>query len=119
MDHPCHKCGQTVEDGVPFCAHCAAPQIRVAIAEPLPAIMPSLDKGSPENVPVGLPAGPNATELAIAARWSQALRPCALAAVVALVLVGLRLYPVVAIFTAGLLAVAFYRQSNPGTVVKA
>ena len=33
MDHPCHKCGHSVEDGKPFCAQCGAPQIRVAMPE--------------------------------------------------------------------------------------
>src|SRR5437660_9980738 len=33
MEHPCHKCGQAVEDGIPFCSHCGAPQIRVAVAD--------------------------------------------------------------------------------------
>jgi hypothetical protein len=29
MEHPCSKCGSPVTDGVPFCPHCKAPQIRV------------------------------------------------------------------------------------------
>jgi hypothetical protein len=29
MEHPCSKCGSLVTDGVPFCPHCKAPQIRV------------------------------------------------------------------------------------------
>ncbi len=41
MDHPCHKCGQSAEDGVPFCSHCGAPQIRVAMAEPAPVELPT------------------------------------------------------------------------------
>ena len=31
MEHPCPKCGEGVEEGTPFCRHCRAPQIRVAI----------------------------------------------------------------------------------------
>ena len=36
MEQPCYKCGQTVEEGIPFCPHCSAPQIRVVVAEPAP-----------------------------------------------------------------------------------
>ena len=32
MDHPCEKCGATVEDGRPFCPECRAPQIHVQVA---------------------------------------------------------------------------------------
>lgn len=30
MEHPCHRCNSPVEDGVPFCPKCGAPQIRVS-----------------------------------------------------------------------------------------
>ena len=30
MEHSCHHCNASVEDGVPFCPKCGAPQIRVA-----------------------------------------------------------------------------------------
>jgi hypothetical protein len=33
VDHPCHQCGASVEDGRPFCPHCRAPQVRVLVAE--------------------------------------------------------------------------------------
>jgi hypothetical protein len=51
MEHPCHKCGANVEEGVPFCKHCGAPQIRVpaADAEPLPPPKPS--ESSPQVAP--------------------------------------------------------------------
>jgi hypothetical protein len=32
VEHGCKQCGATVEDGIPFCRHCGAPQIRVVIA---------------------------------------------------------------------------------------
>lgn len=34
MEHPCPKCGAAVEDGIPFCLACRAPQIRVVGLEP-------------------------------------------------------------------------------------
>ena len=45
-------------------------------------------------------------------QWSQAFRPCALAAVVASLLMALGLNPFVAMFSVGFLAVVFYRQSR-------
>jgi hypothetical protein len=117
MDHPCHKCAQSVEDGVPFCSHCGAPQIRVAVAEVSPARVVSLDEASP------LPTIPlekhSLHKVALPVRWPQTLRPCALAALASVLMVTLRLYPLVAMFGAGMLAVVFHRQRNPGTVVSA
>lgn len=51
--------------------------------------------------------------------WSQAIRPCALAALVASLLMSLGLHPFVAMLSVGFLAVIFYRQRSPGTSVKA
>jgi hypothetical protein len=33
VEHACHNCGATVEDGTPFCPQCSAPQIRVGVVE--------------------------------------------------------------------------------------
>lgn len=33
MEHACYKCQATVEEGIPFCPHCGAPQIRVSLPE--------------------------------------------------------------------------------------
>jgi hypothetical protein len=116
MDHPCHKCGLIVEDGTPFCAHCGAPQIRVAIAEALAAADPAVDQSAQVHAsPAVESASP---ELDVPARWPQALRPCSLAALLAILLVGLGLYPVVAVLGAGFLAVVFYRQRNPVGMVR-
>ena len=55
----------------------------------------------------------------LAAReWTHALRPCALAAVVALGLTALGLNPFVAALGAGFLAVAFYRRRSPGVLIR-
>lgn len=117
MEHPCHKCGQSVEEGTPFCLHCSAPQIRVAIAEP--PTVPSADAATMEQVSSALPASDTPPGAVLPMRWSQALRPCALAALVAAVLMALHLYPFVALISMGFLAVAFYRQRRPGTVIRA
>src|ERR1700681_1312278 len=117
MEQPCYKCGQTVEEGVPFCPHCSAPQIRVVVAEPAPPLSFATASTSPDSA--ALPASQTLPVLALPMRWSQALRPCALAAVVASLLMYLGLHPFVAMFSVGFLAVVFYRQRRPGIVTKA
>lgn len=119
MDHSCHKCGQSVEDGVPFCSHCGAPQIRVAVAEPVQTIE---DEGVPAlpaaAYSYSTPSVPGALQPPV--RWTQALQPCALSALIAAVVMstGLVALPL-ALLGAGLLAVAFYLRRTPGTVVRA
>ena len=117
MDHPCHKCGHSVEDGKTFCAQCGAPQIRVAIPEAvveitaaggiLPALVREAEPGFPRGAISSLPA-----------RWSHAMRPCALAAAIAVVLMFLGLNPFVAAVGAGFLAANFYQRRNPGLVIR-
>lgn len=121
MEQPCYKCGQLVEEGRPFCAHCAAPQIRVVIAEPVAAaISASLAEaaGPSQNSDV-LPASQTVPVLALPLQWSQALKPCALAALVASVLMSLGLHPFVAMFSVGFLAALLYRQRQPEVELKA
>jgi hypothetical protein len=117
MDHPCYKCGQSVEEGTPFCLHCSAPQIRVVIAEP--ATVPAVELATAAEVSDDVPAAEALPGAMLSMRWAQALRPCALAALVGTVLIALHLYPFVAIISMGFLAVVFYRQRRPGVVVKA
>ena len=57
--------------------------------------------------------------MAIPRRWSETLKPCALAAVVASLLMFLGLNPFVAMLSVGFLAVVFYRQRQPGTAIRA
>jgi hypothetical protein len=51
--------------------------------------------------------------------WSDAFRPCALAALVGTILMSLGLYTLVAMLAAGFLAVVFYRQRRPGILIRA
>jgi hypothetical protein len=115
MEEPCYKCGQPVEQGIRFCPRCAAPQIRVVVAEP----PPSAAEIPPSANAVALPASDSVPVLAVPAHWSQALKPCALAALVASFLMSLGLNPFVAMFSVGFLAVVFHRQSRAGIAVKA
>jgi hypothetical protein len=114
MDESCYKCGQPVAPGTPFCRHCGAPQIRVTLPEP--ASVPLSSDGltlsgdadaltaRPPVLP-GIPLG-----------WAYSLRPCALAALVAALLMALGLNPFVAMLSVGFLAVVFNRQQRPGSV---
>lgn len=118
MDHPCHKCGNGVEDGKAFCSQCGAPQIRVAMPEaspePIPAgggVVPALDREVGPSF-TGIPSVP------LPMSWVHALQPSALAAAVALGLAILGLNPFVAALGTGFLAVAFSRRRVPRTLIR-
>lgn len=116
MDHPCYKCGHSIEDGKPFCSQCGAPQIRVAIPETsaeanpsgaLPAVI--------REAETGFPGVPIASQPAFR---SDAVRPCALAAAVAVVLMFLGLNPFVAALAAGFLGTTFSQRHTPEIAIR-
>jgi len=114
MEQPCYKCGQAVEEGIPFCPHCSAPQIRVVMAEP------ALNLSSAAALTTSTVDVPSTPSLAIPMSWSQSVRPCAVAAAIAAVAMVLKLVvPLIAILGAGFLAVAFYRRSVPDAALGA
>ena len=115
MEQPCYKCGQAVEQGIAFCPHCAAPQIRVLIAEATPAAA-AFAETAPTQAAVPIPGSQQLPLLP--GHWSQAIRPCALAAFVASLFMTLGLNPFVAMLSVGFLAVIFYRQRRPGLLLK-
>ena len=106
-----------MEEGRPFCPHCAAPQIRVLIAEPVPA-GPMAETAVIAQSSAGLPASETVPVLAVPMQWSQALKPCSLAAGVASLLMLLGLNPFVGMFSVGFLAVIFYRQASPHASIR-
>src|SRR5579864_294744 len=117
MEQPCYKCGQAVEEGIPFCPHCSAPQIRVVVPEPEPSaagavgIPPSADGAAVLPLVQGSPSLP--------LRGGHILKACALAAIVACVLVMFRLNLLVALIGAGFLSVVFHRQRVLGNPLNA
>ncbi|MGA8762575.1 MAG: hypothetical protein WB562_06760 [Candidatus Sulfotelmatobacter sp.] len=118
MDHPCHKCSQTVEDGVPFCSHCGAPQIRVTISPPAAQPASGADAlPTPEHT--SAPGDPRIPAISLPVVWSHAAQPCAVAGAVAVLLTLLGLNPLVTMLGAGVLAVVFYRYRNPLTMMRA
>jgi hypothetical protein len=118
MEKSCYKCGHVMEEGRPFCPHCAAPQIRVLVAEPVPAAASVADIGAIRQMPGELPASQTVPVLAVPMHWSQALKPCTLAAGLASVLMLLGLNPLVSMFSVGFLAVLFYRQGRPRASIR-
>lgn len=118
MEKPCYKCGQVVEEGRPFCPHCAAPLIRVLIAEPVTATPALAIASAGEQGSSDLSSSQTVPVLALPMQWSQALKPCLLAALVALGLMTLGLHPFVAMLSVGFLAVVFYRQGRRGLTLR-
>jgi hypothetical protein len=124
MDHPCHKCGHSIEDGKAFCSQCSAPQIRVAVAEDaMPVDAGTVSSGS---LPV-FSKGPASTKellhpptLRYGIAWSLGIRVCALAALISIALMSFRLIPpLLALFGSGIVAVAAYNRRNPGPKLNA
>jgi hypothetical protein len=115
MEEPCYKCGQMLEEGRVFCPHCRAPQIRVAVAEPVSAI-----PADTAVQPGQLTASETVPIIAVPMRWDQAAQPCAVAALIAAIGMVLRLIvPIIAVIGAGFLAVALYRRRNPEIALRA
>ena len=111
MEQPCYKCGQAVEEGIPFCPHCSAPQIRVVVAEAAPGSVAAIGVAPAADGTAVLPlVQPNPS---LSAGRAHLLKACALAAIVACVLVIFRLNVLAALIGAGFLSVVFYRQRRP------
>ena len=108
MEHSCYRCGATVEDGVAFCPHCNAPQIRIAGAEAI------AQPGETSEVAAAQPTSYAGAPPATGIQWAQALPSAALAGLVAAILM---IVPFGAfglgMLAAGALSVAIYRRRNP------
>ncbi len=117
MEHPCYKCGHSVEDGKPFCSECGAPQIRVAMPEPVaPAVaanVSSADLPAFSLDPPTVTRTLNVPALSTGIVWPRALRACAVAALIsALVMAFGLMVPLLAGLGAGFLAVSLYHRRN-------
>lgn len=108
MEHPCYKCGASVEDGTPFCPRCSAPQIRVAGPEPLePAI--ATPEIAIEKYTSYAPPSSSTLE------WPQALPSAGLSLLAPIFLIFLGMPAGFGMFAAGFLSVLLYRRRCPGT----
>lgn len=117
MEHACHKCGAAVEDGVPFCPHCAAPQIRV-MASAQPAPEPSLYGPAAH----GQPPEPSVTLAQLRPEklvrgWQTANLAAGLGALAALIVAVATGLPQLGFFVwmlgGGMLVVVIYRRRQP------
>ena len=87
MEHACHGCGAAVNEGVAFCPHCGAPQIRVHV------VFGTEDESAPTSQPdelrdLGSARTPAPAEVALRqVHWPQAFR-CALPAAILATVVG-------------------------------
>jgi len=120
MEHLCYRCGAAVEDGIPFCPQCGAPQIRVAGPEPA---VHSQTHGesyvSPPEAPVSLSAARFSQSSApVPIEWSHALSAAAWAGLIAAFVLMLPLAAFgFGMLAAGALTVVFYRRQRPETEV--
>lgn len=124
MDHPCYKCGHSVEDGKPFCSQCGAPQIRVLLPEA--AVPAATGSVSSNDLPIfssdapAIPGVLSASALSTGIDWPTALRSCAVAALIAALVMTLGLMvPLLAVLGAGFLAVNLYHRRNAAWGVNA
>lgn len=119
MDHPCYKCGHSIEDGKPFCPQCGAPQIRVAMSEASSESMSADDAATAEPSRGVRPGSLGIPANSLSGSWTQALKPCALAAAIAVALQFVGLNPFLGAVAAGFLAAAFSRRRISGTAIGA
>ncbi len=120
MEHSCHRCGAKVEDGVPFCGHCGAPQIRVSESQqPTPASPTPADPGE-----FPFPAQPVAIPHLSDVVWQRAvgvaLFATVLAALGSIVIAVVARVPqlsaVLWMLAGGPITVALYRRRRVGRV---
>ncbi len=117
MDHLCYKCQTSLDEALPFCPHCGAPQIRVAT--PDEESSHSSDSPTPYVTPQNWTAVPPAYA-PHAIQWEVALKGALLAGLSAAVLSAA---PVVGLgcclwlLGAGALSVWLYQRRIPGALV--
>lgn len=117
MDHPCYKCGHVVEEGKVFCPQCGAPQIRVILPEaPQPAL--AGEGAALQGHAEGVHVLHSDSATALPGGMVQELKPCILAAAIAIGLTLVGLNPFVAALAAGWLAVTFSRRRTLGSLIK-
>jgi len=104
VEHPCYRCGATVEEGIAFCPQCAAPLIRVALEETADGAGAPPHSLAPPNL-----SGANAID------WPNAFPSCAWAGLIAglLIMVPLGASFWLGMLVAGFLAVIFYHRRQP------
>lgn len=123
MEHPCYKCATSIDETLPFCPHCGAPQIRVT--SPEEDATQTASQGSDESQNASSPSAwaPGATTYAPQAatiQWELAWKGGLLSGLGAAVLTAI---PIVGfgcclwLLGAGALSVWLYQRRVPGSLV--
>jgi len=124
VDHLCYKCQTSIDETLPFCPHCGAPQIRVASPEeeasqtsPQFSSDRSPQLVTPSTWPSGAPSNiPQPTAIQWELAWKGALLS-GLGAAVLTAMPVLGLGCCLWLLGAGALAVWLYQRRVPGTFV--
>jgi len=124
VEHLCYKCATSIDETLPFCPHCGAPQIRVASPEEDASQAPpafSGDTGPHLVTPSTWPSGaPINTAQTSAIQWELAWKGalfCGLGAAVLTAMPVLGLGCCLWLLGAGALAVWLYLRRVPGSLV--
>jgi zinc-ribbon domain len=105
VEHACHKCGASVEDGTPFCPQCNAPQIRVGVIET------GVAAGGASEITIPSSAV-HAGTAAVAIEWMQGWRSALIAVAVAVCLTMLGTPVGLGLLVAGFLSVLLYQRRS-------
>jgi hypothetical protein len=117
VDHLCYKCQTSIDETLPFCPHCGAPQIRVTVPEEETPSLPNV--AAPHVTPSSWPPPPPPYQ-PNAVQWTIAAKGALLAGVISAILSGI---PVVGfgcclwMLGGGALAVWLYQRRIPGVFV--
>ncbi len=117
MDNPCYKCGNVVEEGKVFCPHCGAPQIRVILPEAAQPVLAG-EGAALQDHAEGVHVLPSDSAGALPGEMVHDLKPCILAAAIAIGLTLVGLNPFAAALAAGWLAVTFSRRRTLAPALK-
>jgi hypothetical protein len=121
VEHPCYKCQTSIDESLPFCPHCGAPQIRVASPDEGASQQVS-SEAPPQAIPTGgwAPGTPQYVPQTGAIQWDLAWKGALLSGLAAAVLTAV---PVISVgcclwlLGSGALAVFLYQRRVPGTFI--
>jgi hypothetical protein len=108
VEHPCYKCGASVEDGIAFCSRCHAPQIRVAGPAPLTPVA-TTPNGTIEE------SASYTTPLPTALDWHEALPSAGIALLAGIFIIAVSKSTGLGMLAIGFLTVVLYRRRSPLT----
>ncbi len=124
MEHPCYKCQTSIDETLPFCPHCGAPQIRVASRDEdaSQAASPVSPDATPQVLPSSSwsPGGASNITQATTIQWELAWKGALLSGLGAAALTAapvLGLGCCLWLLGSGALAVWLYQRRVPGTFV--